>query len=307
MDLKEDLMKSLISINDLSKETILSICNRALDINKNSIQHTLSNKIISTLFFEASTRTKMSFEAAVMRAGGNILSFPSDNSSLQKGESIEDTLRMAAAYSDVIVLRHHEEGTAFRASLALNKPIINAGDGTNEHPTQTLLDIYTIFAQRGSLDGFTMTLAGDLKYSRTIHSLIYALKNFNVRIILASPQNFELPNNFKSIIKDQIILETNDLHKALDTDYFYMTRVQKERLDSNDKNFEYQEDWILTKDLMDKYAPKHCRIMHPLPRINEIHTNLDDTTYNLYFQQAENGVHVRIAILEYVLGVFPCC
>ncbi|MGL5956757.1 MAG: aspartate carbamoyltransferase, partial [Brevinema sp.] len=265
-------MKSLISINDLDQSALLRIFQRAKQIKKQGFQQTLPHHIIATLFFEPSTRTKMSFETAIIRLGANVLGFAPENSSLKKGESLEDTIRMVSAYADLIVIRHPEENAALRAKAVSTCPIINAGDGTNEHPTQSLLDLFTILEHRHSLDNFTITLAGDLKYSRTIYSLIYALKKFTTaRFILASPLALSLRSSFKEIIKDRIIKETHSLPEALNCDYFYMTRVQKERFPNPQDAF-YADDWILNNNLCQQYAKPTTKILHPLPRVNEIDT-----------------------------------
>ncbi|MGL4393832.1 MAG: aspartate carbamoyltransferase [Brevinema sp.] len=295
-------MKSLISINDLNQDSLKIIFDRATKIKKEGFQKTLSNRIIASLFFEASTRTKMSFETAIMRTGAEVLNFAPEASSLKKGETLEDTIRMASSYADLIIVRHPEKNAALRAQKVSSCPVINAGDGANEHPTQTLLDLFTIQESHGSLENLTLTLAGDLRYSRTIYSLIYALKNFpKIKIILAAPPKLSLPEEFKQLISSQIIKETDTLAEALDTDYFYMTRVQKERFESPEE-MHYEEDWILTLELCEKFARKNTKIMHPLPRVNEIATDLDETAYQLYFEQAKNGLYTRIALCEYLLG-----
>ncbi len=296
-------MKSLVSINDIDKTTILKICYRALEIKNQRFSKTLSDKIIALLFFEPSTRTKLSFQSAILRSGAHILNFEAENSSLKKGESLEDTIQMTSSYADLIIIRHPEEGAALRAKKVSSCPVINAGDGTNEHPTQTLLDLATILEHTGSLDGITITLGGDLKYSRTIPSLLQALAHFDIKIILASPLLLALPDHLKTKFQDKIILETNSLKEGLKSDYFYMTRVQKERISST-TDISFEEDWILNKKICEQYANKNTKILHPLPRVNEIALDIDNSPYQLYFTQAENGVYTRIALLEYILGVF---
>lgn len=294
-------MKSLISINDLSKDDIIQLCNRALYHTTANTQ-TLTNKIIMTMFFEPSTRTKFSFESAALRLGGNILSFSTDHSSLQKGESFNDTIRMANIYSDILIIRHPEEGAAFNARHISEIPVINAGDGKNEHPSQTLLDLFTIFRDRKSLENYTICLAGDLKHNRAIHSLIYALKLFNVSIILAAPSGLELPSDLEHLIAHRLILKTSSLAEAIrNADYLYMTRVQKER---NKNSSDYDNSWIITPELIKLHASEDIKIMHPLPRVNEISTELDFSPHALYFEQAKNGIFMRMAILEYALGVW---
>lgn len=294
-------MPSLISIKDLDKETLVKICYRALEIKKNGFQESLKSKIVATLFFEPSTRTCMSFETAIYRLGAQALRFPTDNSSLKKGESIEDTIRMAASYADCVVIRHPQEGLVLWAQKFCECPLINGGDGKNEHPTQTILDLVTLFEDRESLDGITITIAGDLKHSRTVTSLLHALSFFDLKIILAAPQNFELSSSSRTIISSQIICETENLSEALDTDYFYMTRLQKERFDGI-TGIETKDYWVVDLEKCKTYGRDSMKIMHPLPRVDEISVDLDDSPYQLYFTQASNGVYARIAVLEYVLG-----
>ncbi len=286
----------LISINDLDRAQLFGIFDRAAEIKKNGFQKTLDGKIIACLFFEPSTRTKMSFETAVLRTGAQVLGFSPEHSSLKKGETLEDTIRMVSAYADLIVIRHSEEGAAARAAKASSVPVINAGDGKSEHPTQTLLDLFTIFEDNGSLEDFSITLAGDLKYSRTIHSMVYALNKFcRADVKLASPEALQLSGAFADILGSP--KSTHSIQEGLDSDYFYMTRVQKERF-PNPEDAHYEDDWILTGDLCRKHAKENTKIMHPLPRVNEIAVDVDDTKYQLYFEQAENGLYVRAALLE---------
>ncbi len=295
-------MKSLISINDIDKTQLLTLFDRAKQLKTQGFKRTLPNKVIASLFFEPSTRTKMSFETAILRTGASALGFSPENSSLKKGESLEDTIRMVSGYADLIVMRHPEENASSRAKAVSKCPIINAGDGKNEHPTQTLLDLYTILEDHHSLDDFVITLAGDLKYSRTIHSLIYAIVKFsNAKVILASPEALTLSDEFRNILGDRLIKETHSLAEGLECDYFYMTRVQKERF-PNPEDAHYEDDWILTHDHCIKHAKPTTKILHPLPRVNEISTDIDDTPFQLYFKQAQNGLYVRIALLEFLLG-----
>lgn len=295
-------MKSLVSIRDLSRKQILDLCYRASQ-HEGKKCHTLEDQIVMTLFFENSTRTKLSFETAALRVGAKLLQFDAENSSLHKGESFEDTIRMASSYSNILIIRHPQDGAAQRAMAVSSVPIINAGDGKNEHPSQTLLDIYTILKEKEKIDGLTFTFAGDLKHGRTVHSLLYALLHFDVKIILASPEILALPKEIKELIKNKIILETTDIRQTLDVDFLYMTRIQKERFEGSS---DYTEDWIVSKDILTQYARKTLKILHPLPRVNEISTDVDDTPFACYFQQAQNGVPMRMAILEYVAGAFSC-
>lgn len=293
----------LISINDIDHQILANLFQRAKQLKQFGFQKTLSNKIIATLFFEPSTRTKMSFETAILKTGADILPFPIENSSLKKGETLEDTIKMISFYADLIILRHSEENSAFKAQQVSSCPIINAGDGKNEHPTQTLLDLFTIQEHHHSLEDFTITLAGDLKHSRTIHSLIMGLMNFtNAKIILASPEALSLSETYQKIIGDRLIYQTTSLNEGLQSDFIYMTRVQKERF-SDSEGMHYEKEWILTLDTCKKFAKPHSKILHPLPRVNEINTDIDNSEYQLYFEQAKNGLYVRTALLEYILGV----
>lgn len=291
----------LISIKDINKNILFHLFNRAKTFKQQGFEKTLQNKIITTMFFEPSTRTKMSFETAILRMGAEILNFSTENSSLKKGETLEDTIRMASSYADLIIMRHPEEKASLRAKKVSHCPIINAGDGKNEHPTQTLLDLFTIYQHHGSLDNFTITLAGDLKYSRTIHSLIIALLDFtNAKISLASPKSLSLSTEYQQLIGDRLINIAPSLQEGLKSDYFYMTRVQKERF--SDPTTPVEDEWLLDLAMCQQHAHPHTKILHPLPRVNEIATDIDDSDFQLYFEQAKNGIFIRAALLEYVLG-----
>lgn len=297
-------MNSLISIKDLNRQQILALCSQAALHDKNKECTTLDGKIVMTLFFEPSTRTRLSFESAALRTGAKVLTFTAESSSLKKGESFSDTVRMASSYADILIIRHPEEGASAQAKAVSSAPVINAGDGKNEHPTQTMLDLYTIIKERGSIDGSTIALAGDLKYGRAVHSLLYALKNFDAKIILAAPQEFALPEDIKKEMGSQIIYQTEYLHEALEADFLYMTRVQKERFNPQAEG--YKEDFILSLPLLEQKAKKSLRVLHPLPRVNEITEDVDPSPHNIYFKQAANGVPMRMALLEYASGVFLC-
>lgn len=275
---------------------------------KNKIKKLLEDKVVATLFYEPSTRTRLSFESAAVRLGASVISSEnaSVNSSAFKGETIEDTIRAVEGYSDVIVMRHPEKGSADRAASVSSVPIINGGDGANEHPTQALYDVYTIKKEHGRLDSLTIVFAGDLLYSRPLRSMIPMLAQYeNNKFIFASPKELELSHEYTQGLKDQGIsfLTINSLEKAMpEADVLYMTRVQKER-------FANIEDYNKVKDLF-LLKPEHLRlmkeksiIMHPLPRVNEIDPAIDSDPRAAYFREAKNGLYVRMALLLYSLGL----
>ncbi len=300
--------KSIISINDLSKSDIFEVFNVADDmlgkIEKDGSTGLLNSKIMATLFYEPSTRTRLSFESAMHRLGGSVISVSDvKTSSVAKGETLADTIRMASSYSDIIVIRHPLEGAARLASRFASKPVINAGDGSGEHPTQTLLDLYTIRKELGKIDGNTITMVGDLRYGRTIHSLIMALSSFDVKVNLVSPPILKLPEYVYSMVPDRkTIREVDSLSDVIgDTDVLYVTRIQKERF--SDQN-EYQSvigSYSITPDTVAAMKEKSI-IMHPLPRIDEISPEIDRKPQARYFKQAYYGVPVRMALIYMILG-----
>ncbi len=300
--------KSIISINDLSKSDIFEVFNVADDmlgkIEKDGSTGLLNSKIMATLFYEPSTRTRLSFESAMHRLGGSVISVSDvKTSSVAKGETLADTIRMASSYSDIIVIRHPLEGAARLASRFASKPVINAGDGSGEHPTQTLLDLYTIRKELGKIDGNTITMVGDLRYGRTIHSLIMALSSFDVKVNLVSPPILRLPEYVYSMVPDRkTIREVDSLSDVIgDTDVLYVTRIQKERF--SDQN-EYQSvigSYSITPDTVAAMKEKSI-IMHPLPRIDEISPEIDRKPQARYFKQAYYGVPVRMALIYMILG-----
>lgn len=265
----------------------------------------LKDKMIATLFYEPSTRTKLSFQAAAQRLGAKIISESGmHGSSLEKGESLEDTLRMLENYADLIIMRHPEPGTAERVSKIISKPFINAGDGSGEHPTQALLDMYTILKEQGKIDNLNITLVGDLKHGRTVHSLIQLLKHYNIDLHLISPPELAMPKNaVDELIRSGCKVQTgHSLKEAIsNTDVLYMTRIQKERFKNHDDYERLKDSFILNAELLQE-AKESITILHPLPRITEIHDSVDSHKGAAYFRQAGNGVPVRMALILLLLG-----
>ncbi len=297
-------MKSLIDICDLSREEIADMISVATDIIKHPARYSkkCKGKKIATLFFEPSTRTRLSFEAAMYELGGNVLPVPGEAlSSAAKGESIADTVRVISSYADIIAMRSPKEGAAFVAARSANVPIINAGDGGHCHPTQTLADLLTIYREKGTFDNLTVGFCGDLKYGRTVHSLITALSRYNnVKIVLISPKELILPNYVKIGVIEKSGMEyyeTDDLEKAIpDLDILYMTRIQRERFEDKSEYDRLKDAYILTEEKM-KLAKKDACVMHPLPRVNEISVKVDDDPRACYFKQVENGKYIRMALI----------
>ena len=298
--------KDIISIRDLSKEEIIHILNCAKDIEDNPNSELLKGRVVSTLFFEPSTRTRLSFWSAAQRLGAQVLGFDSpDGTSAKKGETLSDTIRMAASYSDVIVMRHPNDGAARLAAEIAPVPVINAGDGTNQHPSQTLLDLYTIQKEFGKLESHTIAFVGDLKYGRTVHSLVKALTHFGAKMYFVAPETLQMP---KYILEDLDSLGIeytllNDYREIMgEIDVFYMTRIQRERFPDDEEYEKVKGVYILNKEDVVGKAKEEMIILHPLPRVNEIAVDLDDTKHALYFKQAANGVPVRQALLSLALG-----
>lgn len=267
----------------------------------------LQGKVMATLFYEPSTRTRFSFESAMHRLGGRVVTTESATqfSSVTKGETLEDTIRILGTYVDVIVLRHFEKGSAARAAKISNVPVINAGDGTGEHPTQSLLDMYTIYREKGNIDGLTITLMGDLLYGRTIHSLLNLLVVFDgIHVNLVSPKELALPEEYKKILSDHHVSfdEFERVDSVLDkTDVLYVTRVQKERFASLEEYDRVKNCCIVDQNTLEK-LPHDAIIMHPLPRVNEIAPAVDADPRAAYFRQAANGLYMRMALLELLFG-----
>ena len=302
------MVENIISMNDMGKKEILDILELARKIEDCSEEEKLKflhGKIISTLFFEPSTRTRMSFESAAMRLGANVLSLPPvEQSSLKKGESFRDTIKMVEAYSDVIVVRHPFDGAARLASETSRKPVINAGDGSNQHPSQTLLDLYTILEEKGTLENLQIAFVGDLKYGRTVHSLVKALMHFKPTIYFVAPQILQMPGySLEDLRKKGIKYEVlEDFRDCLDKiDVFYMTRIQKERFPDIEDYEKVRGIYVINRENIDGKCKDDMIILHPLPRVDEIDTNLDNTKYALYFKQAKNGIPVRQAMMMTVL------
>ena len=298
--------KSLISINDYSKDEQIAILDLASHFEKNPTQKILEDYVVATLFFEPSTRTRLSFESAVNRLGGKIIGFSdAASSSVKKGESLKDTILTVSNYSDLIVMRNPVEGSARYASEVSTVPVINAGDGANQHPTQTLLDLYTIRQTQGTLDNLNVAFVGDLKYGRTVHSLVIALCNYNTTFHFVSPHVLKLPSSIKMLIKNSNLdyHQHTDMNEVIgNSDILYMTRIQRERF-SDPLEYERVKDlYILEKNMLVDFK-KNLKILHPLPRVNEISEDIDDTPQAHYFQQALNGVFVRQALITSILGL----
>lgn len=303
-------MKNLIDIKDLSVEEINNLIEVAKDIiqNKEKYSHKCDGKKLATLFFEPSTRTRLSFEAAMMELGGNVLGFSeASSSSVSKGESVSDTIRVVGCYSDIIAMRHPKEGAPLVACRKSTVPIINAGDGGHNHPTQTLTDLLTIHCEKNRLDNLTIGVCGDLKFGRTVHSLITAMSRYkNIKFILISPKELKTPEYVKKEILEKNNMdycETDDIEEYIDElDILYMTRVQKERFFNEDDYVRLKDYYILNKEKLEKAKEDLC-IMHPLPRVNEIATDVDDDKRACYFKQAEYGKYIRMALILKLLEI----
>ncbi|OFY22327.1 MAG: aspartate carbamoyltransferase [Bacteroidetes bacterium GWF2_29_10] len=297
--------KSLISINDFSKEEQIDILNLAEEFEKKSNRHILPNHVIATLFFEPSTRTRLSFESAICRLGAKYIGFSDTSStSVQKGESLRDTIKTVEQYSDLIIMRHPKAGSARFASEVSNVPVINAGDGANQHPTQTLLDMYSIRKTQGALNDLNIAFVGDLKYGRTVHSLVMALCNFNCNFYFVSPQELKIPTEIKYYIKERNLTYsqfTNMNEVIPKVDIIYMTRIQRERFSDPLEYEKVKNSYILNSEMLYDTKP-NLKILHPLPRVNEISEDVDNLKEAYYFTQALNGVYIRQALLTSILG-----
>ncbi len=300
-------MKHLVSIHQLSSEDIIRILDRAELFEQNSNRDFLQGKVIATLFFEPSTRTRLSFETAVVRLGGRVIGFSdASTSSSSKGETLKDTISMVGNYADLIVMRHHLEGAALYASELSSVPIVNAGDGANQHPSQTLLDLYSIRKTQGTLYDLTFVVVGDLKYGRTVHSLIEGLSHFRPRFIFVSPKELKLPQEYKDFCDQHGIPyeETSQFNEEVirQADILYMTRVQRERFVDLEEYERVKLVYILNKTMLDG-SKDNLRILHPLPRVGEIAQDVDDSPKAYYVQQAQNGLYTRQSILCEVLDI----
>ena len=301
------MTKSFVTIADLSKEKIMSLLEAAARFEANPNRKTLDGKVIATLFFEPSTRTRLSFETAVNRLGGRVIGFSdAATSSSSKGESLKDTIMMVGNYADLIVMRHHLEGAARYASEISPVPIINAGDGANQHPSQTMLDLYSIYKTQGTLENLNIYLVGDLKYGRTVPSLLMAMRHFNPQFHFIAPKELAMPNEYKLYCKEHGIkyVEHTDFTEETiaDADILYMTRVQRERFTDLMEYERVKDVYILKADML-KGTRDNLRILHPLPRVNEIATDVDESPKAYYFQQAKNGLYIREALICDCLGM----
>jgi aspartate carbamoyltransferase catalytic subunit len=298
--------KSLVSITDFSKSDYLKILELAESYECKPISELLAGKVIATLFFEPSTRTRLSFESAVNRMGGRIIGFSdSSSTSVTKGETLYDTINVVSNYCDLIVMRHPLEGSARFASEISRVPIINAGDGANQHPTQTLLDLYSIRKTQGKLDDLTIFMVGDLKYGRTVHSLLMAMSQFNTTFHFISPEELKMPEEYKIMLRTLGLKyhEHKDYTDIItEADIIYMTRVQKERF-SDPIEYERTKNAYVLKNKMLTNTKENLRILHPLPRVNEIDQDVDVNPKAYYFTQALNGVYIRQAIISSILGL----
>ena len=304
-------MRHLMSPLDLTKEELDDLLTLASDIEKNPVKyaHVCDDKRLATCFYEPSTRTRLSFEAAMMNLGGKVLGFSSaGSSSAAKGESVADTIRVVSCYADICAMRHPKEGAPLVASMASSIPVINAGDGGHQHPTQTLTDLLTIRSLKGRLDNLTIGLCGDLKFGRTVHSLIEALvlRYSNVKFVLISPEELRVPSYIREDILEKNNAEFEEVERLEDAlpklDILYMTRVQKERFFNEEDYVRMKDFYILDKQKME-LAPKDMYILHPLPRVNEIAVEVDDDPRAAYFKQAQYGVYVRMALILRLLEV----
>ncbi len=300
---------SLVAIDDLSRQDILALLERARYFEQNPNSHLLEGRVVATLFFEPSTRTRLSFETAVNRLGGRVIGFSdASTSSTSKGETLKDTIKMVSNYADLIVMRHHLEGAAQYATEVTEVPIVNAGDGANQHPSQTLLDLYSLQKTQGTLDNLTITMVGDLKYGRTVHSLLMALRFFSPKFNFVSCPELRMPREYIELC-DKLGIEYHEYTDFTpevinESDILYMTRVQRERF-SDIMEYERVKDLYTLRRSMLAEAKPTMRILHPLPRVNEIAQDVDDDPRAYYFEQAGNGLFARQAIITNSLGIDP--
>ncbi|MBP7920037.1 MAG: aspartate carbamoyltransferase [Parabacteroides sp.] len=299
--------KSLVSIDQCTKEDILRILDNARKFEENPNRNLLEGKVAATLFFEPSTRTRLSFETAINRLGGKVIGFQdASTTSSSKGETLKDTILMVSNYADLIVMRHHLEGAAKYASEITDIPIINAGDGANQHPSQTMLDLYSIQKTQGKLTDLTITMVGDLKYGRTVHSLISGMSHFNPTFHFVAPDELRMPDEYK-LFCDKHNIKYYE-HTAFseevinETDILYMTRVQRERFTDLEEYQRVKNVYILKSQMLEN-SKDNLRVLHPLPRVNEIAYDVDDSPKAYYIQQARNGLFARQAIICEVLGI----
>ena len=301
------MKQSLVTIANLTKEKIEYLVEMASEFEKYPNRKTLEGRVVATLFFEPSTRTRLSFETAANRLGARVIGFTDPKvTSSTKGETLKDTIMMVSNYADVIVMRHYLEGAALYASEVSPVPIINAGDGANQHPTQTMLDLYSIYKTQGTLENLNIYLVGDLKYGRTVHSLLMAMRHFNPTFHFIAPKELAMPDEYKLYCKEHGIRyeEHEEFNEEVisQADILYMTRVQRERF-TDLMEYERVKDVYVLKAQMLEQARPNMRILHPLPRVNEIAYDVDDDPHAYYFEQARNGLYAREAIICDVLGL----
>ncbi|MEE4285995.1 MAG: aspartate carbamoyltransferase [Mariniphaga sp.] len=301
------MKRDLISITDYSKEEYLKIMSLAAEFETNPNQDLLQGKVVASLFFEPSTRTRLSFETAISRLGGRIIGIADPgSSSTSKGETLHDTIKMVSNYADLIVMRHPLEGAARYAAEVSPVPVINAGDGANQHPTQTLLDMFSIVKTQGSLDNLNIFMVGDLKYGRTVHSLLMAMSEFENPIFnFIAPPELQMPQEYKMFLREKGIrfFEHREFTDIIsEADIIYMTRVQKERFSDPMEYEQVKNVYILRNAMLEKTKP-NVKILHPLPRVNEIHTDVDKNEKAYYFTQARNGVFTREAIISHIMNL----
>ena len=298
--------KSLISITDLTKDEIIRITELAAYFEEHPYEPLLNGRVIASLFFEPSTRTRLSFESAINRLGARVIGFSDTaNTSVSKGETFHDTIQVISNYCDMIVMRLSLEGAPRYASEFSKVPIVNAGDGANQHPSQTLLDLYSIKKTQGTLDGINIMMIGDLKYGRTVHSLLQALSHFNTMFTFVAPPELRMPEEYKQFLRDKGLeyTETTEIGDAInEADIVYMTRVQRERFTDPMEYERVKNVYVLKNSMLDN-TKDNMRILHPLPRVGEIAYDVDQHPKAYYFNQTENGVYTRMAIISYLLGV----
>ena len=300
---------SLVSIDGLTKEQILDLLQTARYFEEHPNHKILDGKVVATLFFEPSTRTRLSFETAVNRLGGRVIGFSdASTTSSSKGETLKDTIKMVSNYVDLIIMRHYLEGAARYATEVTDVPVVNAGDGANQHPSQTMLDLYSILKTQGTLENLTITMVGDLKYGRTVHSLLMAMKYFNPTFRFVACDELKMPREYVEFCRKQGIafeVHTDFSSEVIDSsDIIYMTRVQRERF-SDIMEYEKVKDLYTLRNSMLDTSKENLRILHPLPRVNEINQDVDDNPKAYYFDQARNGLYARQAIICRALGISP--
>ena len=299
--------RSIVSIADFSREKIQQLLERTAKFEQQPNQRLLEGKVVATLFFEPSTRTRLSFETAANRLGARVIGFTDPKvTSSSKGETLKDTIKMVSNYADVIIMRHRLEGAALYASEVTDVPIINAGDGSNLHPSQTMLDLYSIWKTQGRLDDLNIFMVGDLKYGRTVHSLLMSMRKYNPTFHFVAPKELEMPEEYKLYCQKEGIRYVEETEFTEDSiseaDILYMTRVQRERFTDLMEYERVKDTYVLRADMLGK-CRENMRILHPLPRVNEIEQDVDDSPHAYYFQQAQNGLYAREALICEVLGI----